>query len=776
RMVISDITSPVYNLLVTAAFAYAALRARAASSRLARGWAILTLAQFTYMLGDLTWAVLELGFNLSPFPSIADGPYLLYYPLFFWGVSQFASRSTSPLEWVKKTLDLSIVLVSACLGFWMFLIGPLLDQATATPLLERVLTVAYPTGDLVLLFALLMVLYFRADRQLTAPIWLLVSATLVTIIADSIYSYQTLIGIYQGGGILDFGWTIALILFALAGILQGNTARSIRSDDLASSQQSTRASERLSLVLTFLPYLWMIAAYILLIQRHWQTNLPISFENLFYGVGWIITFTIIRQIIALQENGKLLNNLRNALVKVEQQTSELDGANKKLRLEIAERSRIEAKLAHDSLHDSLTGLANRILFMDRLAHAVEINKRETGLTFSVLFLDIDNFKAINDGLGHLAGDRALVEVGQRLRRCMRSMDTIARFGGDEFVILLESGENHAAYMVAERILEEVNQPLILKESDVQINCSIGIVQDIAGYTNPEDILRDVDIALYRAKENGKARSEIFTLDMRTSTLALLATENDLRRAIHNNEFVLYFQPIYALEQNSITGFEALVRWQHPYRGLLLPAEFIQVAEQSGLIVPLGDWILHAACTQMRKWHMIYPEWAELSISVNISGKQINQPDFVSKVKQTLRLSGLDPHCLNLEITENTFIENVGLLTPLLNDLRSIGVTFMIDDFGTGYSSLGYLMNIPVKTIKIDKSFVDGIAAGDKGHEIVNAIITMAQKLGMDTIAEGIEDAAQLDKLKLMHCAHGQGYLFSRPLDVNQTENKLLFHN
>lgn len=771
RMVISDVSSPLYNLLATIALIMAAIQTRKISKRLSWGWGILAIAQFSFTLGDTIWAVLELGLKVSPFPSFADEPYLLYYPLFFLGIFLFPSKRFSPVEWIKRTLDTSIIMVVAILGYWIFLIGPLMRVNHGMSFVEKFLSVAYPAGDLILLFALLVIIYYRSEKINVGSMWILALGLVTMIVTDSIYNYQSLLGTYASGAILDFGWLFSYVLIALAGIFQTLSAQIYQEGD-AVPDKNLVTRGIISHAVSFMPYLWVIAAYILLLNFH-NSDLPINSSMLLFGIGCIIGLVITRQIIVLQENIQLLSNLRMVLEQVNQQASELDKSNTNLRQEITERNRVEAQLAHDALHDGLTGLANRILFMDRLGHAFEINKRELEFNYSILFLDLDNFKAINDGVGHSVGDKVLIEVGLRLKKCMRALDTVARFWGDEFVVLLENTtENNAAMSVAKRILTELERPFNLIGNEVQITCSIGIVQGITGYTNPEDVLRDVDIAMHRAKEKGKARIELFSLDMRTSALYMLEIESDLRRAIANGEFILNYQPIYSLEHNHIVGLEALVRWNHPIRGLLMPSEFINVAEKSGLIIPLGDWVLSEACSQLRKWHLECPGLGDLSVNVNISAKQIIQKDLVEKVKETLRLTGLDPKKLKLEITENAYIENQVVLNDFLSDLLKIGVAFMIDDFGAGYSSLGYLKNIPVNTIKIDKSFVDGILEGGKDFEIIKTIIAMAQGMGMDTIAEGIENGEQLIKLKSINCVYGQGFFLSEPLDVINTENIL----
>jgi diguanylate cyclase (GGDEF)-like protein len=774
RTIISDISSLLYNLIATFALIFAAKQSSRISKRLALGWGILAIAQFSFTLGDILWAVIELGLKSSPFPSIADGPYLLFYPLFFVGILILPTKRLSPTEWLKRALDLSIILITATLGFWIFLIGPIIGTETTTPFLETFLDVAYPVGDLIVLFALLVIIYYRSEEFILGSVWILALGSIAMIVTDSIFSYQSLLGTYISGGILDLGWILAYVLIAFAGIYQAIAAQSYK-EDIPLLYKNLFISERISQSLVYLPYIWVVGAYYLLLNYH-NAEFAINSDALFIGVECIIGLVIIRQIIALNENNHLLANLRKALEQVNRQSSELNKINQDLQQEIIRRERVEEQLSYDALHDGLTDLANRNLFMDRLGHVIEFTQREPEFHYSILFLDIDNFKSINDSLGHSSGDRALIEIAQRFKNCTRSIDTVARFGGDEFVILLEhTTETNAAISVANRILIELQNPFILKGKEILMSCSIGIVEGISEYNNSEDILRDVDIALYRAKERGKARYEIYNLDMRTSTTSRLEMEGNLRRAISNGEFFLEYQPIYSLEQNHIESIEALIRWHHPLLGLVMPSEFIQIAEESGIIIQIGDWVLHEACSQLRKWHIEYPDLDYLSVNVNISGKQINQKDFVDKVKETLHVTGLNPKRLILEITENAFIESQSLIDDLLSEIRKIGVAFAIDDFGSGYSSWGYLQNFSVDTIKIDKSFVDNICDSKKGYEIIKTIILMAQGMRINIVAEGIENSEQLQKLRSLMCKYGQGFYLSKPVDVKQIETILKSH-
>jgi len=437
---------------------------------------------------------------------------------------------------------------------------------------------------------------------------------------------------------------------------------------------------------------------------------------------------------------------------------------------IAEQERISRVLEetkehfrHAAFHDSLTGLPNRAMFTELLKAEIESSKRRNEHMFAVLFLDLDRFKNINDSLGHTHGDLLLVAFAERLERTLRPVDTLARFGGDEFAILL-SGMTDAtdAVRVAQRIQDELSQPFVLDKNSAFATASIGIALSSSGYDRADDILRDADIAMYRAKENGKARYELFDHGMHARAVSRLQLESDLRQAIEQKEFCVYYQPIVSLQTGRLAGFEALVRWNHPRRGLVSPADFIPVAEETGLIVPIGQWVLNEACAQVRQWQIDSPTHRSLSLSVNLSARQVAQPDLLQRIKEALENSKLNAHCLKLEITESVVMENAEAAAQMFKQLRSLGVQLSIDDFGTGYSSLSYLHRFPLNYLKIDRSFVMRLTT-DNDNAIVRTISTLARNLGMEVIAEGIETEEQFQQLKMLGCEYGQGYLFSRPV-------------
>lgn len=433
--------------------------------------------------------------------------------------------------------------------------------------------------------------------------------------------------------------------------------------------------------------------------------------------------------------------------------------------DITDRKRAESQLLHDAFHDALTGLPNRVLFMDRLEQAIERGKRRQDNLFAVLFLDLDRFKVVNDSLGHLIGDQLLMAIARRLEACLRPGDTVARLGGDEFTILLENiYEVKNATQVADRIQQELTLPFNLGGHEVFTGVSIGIALSTTGYDRPEDLLRDADTTMYHAKAQGKGRFEVFDSTMHTKALALLQLETDLRRAIERGDFCLHYQPLVSLNTGRITGFEALVRLVHPERGLVSPAEFIPVAEETGLIVPIGWWVLREACRQMRAIQLQFPASGSLFISVNFSGKQFLQPNLIEQITQILQETGLDACSLGLEITESGLMENAESATIMLKQLRALGVQLFLDDFGTGYSSLNYLHHFPINSLKIDRCFINRMGDNGENTEIIRSIVTLAHSLGMNVTAEGVETKAQLAQLTALKCEHAQGYFFSEPVD------------
>ena len=456
--------------------------------------------------------------------------------------------------------------------------------------------------------------------------------------------------------------------------------------------------------------------------------------------------------------------------------------------DITDRKRAEALLEHRAFHDGLTSLPNRALFLDRLQRAISVSQRHSDFKFAVLLIDIDEFKMFNDSLGHATGDELLIQIARRLTACLRGADTVsrglngiaqyagdhtlARPGGDEFVVLAaELRDPSDAIRMSERIQERIHAPFALNGREVVISASIGIVFS-GRSTTAEDILRDAEIAMYRAKHAGKARCEVFDNAMQADAVNRLQLETDLRKALECNEFRVYYQPLVSLQDGRIVGFEALTRWQRPH-GIAMPSEFITVAGEMGLIVPMNRRLLSDACQQLRRWQSLFPSVVPLFMSINVTAREFEQPDVASHIRESLQQAGIDPGCIDLEITENIAMGDAVRSAVVLSELKTLGVRLSIDDFGTGYSSLARLQRFPVDTLKIDRSFISGLGADLESHEIVRIIVILAHSLGLKVVAEGIETQEQMDTLKQLGCELGQGYLFSRPGAAETIEELLV---
>ena len=770
RTIFSDVFSPIVDCLAVATLVKTTQQVRAKSKHLAAAWEIICLAVLSYTIADILWGILELGLRQEPFPSISDVFYLAYYPLLLIGVLLLPVTTTTSEEKINRALDIGIVLVAGTLGYWIFLLEPMTVSNSSLPLLNQIILLAYPVGDLVLFCGLLLIINNLSEQFNPLTVLLLTASLVTTILTDSIYTYQVLQGTYSSGSLLDIGYMASVVFIGIAGPAQWVQGRPKHKAENAPRQQ--KLHDKFGAVGQYIPYLWLVAAYILLIREE-RLSLPLNFLALAVGVAGIIGLVIFRQILTLNQNKRLNGRLQETMGRLQTEAAKLEKANSDLVNEVAERKVIEEKLSHDALHDAMTGLANRALFIDRLGQAIEYIKRRSDYSFAVLFIDLDQFKVVNDSLGHLTGDQLLISVSKRLRKCLRSSDTVARFGGDEFAVLLEiTGDSISALVVAEKVLGMLKSPFELAGHTVHITASIGVVKDLTGYANPEAVLRDADIAMYQAKGMGKACFAVFNAEMRTQAYSRLMLENELREGIKNHEFQLFYQPILSIESNELFGLESLIRWFHPERGILLPADFLPLAEETGLILSLGGWTIREACLQLKKWQQKYPELHDLSINVNIGNRQFSQPEFISEVLEALNASGLEANFLHLEITENTLIQNYDTATGIFTRLKEIGVELEIDDFGSGYSALGYLQHFPINTIKIDKSFIKDLGTNQRGTEVIRAIISMARELGMNTIAEGIETEIQLSELRNLSCNLVQGFHLSRPLDKDAMEKLL----
>jgi diguanylate cyclase (GGDEF)-like protein/PAS domain S-box-containing protein len=442
-------------------------------------------------------------------------------------------------------------------------------------------------------------------------------------------------------------------------------------------------------------------------------------------------------------------------------------------IDITDQKRAEEQLIHDATHDGLTGLVNRGCLLDRLRLTLKLAERYSSYRFAVLLVDLDRFKRVNESLGPVIGDQLLIAVANVLIRCVGTSDTVARLGGDEFAILIEDIDDiQDAIRVAERIQSDLSLPFKLVGHDVITTASIGLVLSTPDYEHGSELLRDADIAMYRAKENGRNRYEIFNKVMHAKALQLLKLEADLQRAIAQDEFVAHYQPIVSLKTGKLAGFEALIRWQHPERGMVPPTEFIPLAEDNGMIVAIGEWILRAACTHLRAWQQEFTSAQNLRISVNLAGRQLQADTLLSQIDQVLADTGLAGADLKLELTESMLMDNSAAIVSRLHQLKERRIQLSIDDFGTGFSSLNYLHQFPIDTLKIDRSFVDQMDANREHSGIVQAIVNMAHALNMNAIAEGIEQRSQIQQLQALGCEMGQGYFFAKPLPESEVRSLL----
>jgi diguanylate cyclase (GGDEF)-like protein len=441
--------------------------------------------------------------------------------------------------------------------------------------------------------------------------------------------------------------------------------------------------------------------------------------------------------------------------------------------EIDIRKQVEERLRYDALHDDLTGLPNRNLFMDRLERVMLRSKRFKDVDFAILYLDLDRFKRINDTFGHAEGDRVLIEVANILQSCAREVDTVSRFGGDEFLILLEGQiKRDNVLKFADRVQAKLNAPFKIREVDVLNSASIGIVLSSSEYENPEEYIQDADIAMYHAKSRGKGRYEFFSATKGLRARSRLTLEKDLNQAINDKEFLLYYQPIIELQNLKIVGFETLLRWEKSNGDILLPHNFLHILEDIGLIFDLGIWVLEQGCKQVSTWQNEFGFTPALSNSINISGNQLAHPQLVPMVEETLKKCGVDASNLIIEITENILISEINLATKKLHELQELGVRIHLDDFGTGFSSLSYLRNLPINAIKIDREFVGQIDPKMDDQGLLNLIIAIAEKLNMDTIAEGVETESQANVLRELGCLYGQGFYFKEGQEAKDTKKYL----
>jgi diguanylate cyclase (GGDEF)-like protein len=710
--------------LVVALLAWRAARRPVSDRPSARAWGLLAAAVLAYFLGDLVWFHIEIVLGLQPFPSWADVGYLAFYPLALAGLLSFPGALRGHEQRARLALDTLTVVLGGSLLVWYFLLRPMALAEGAEPL-AIALSTGYAVGDLALLFGVVGLLLRRPAAGRRGALALLIVGLSLFFVADLAFAWLNVQGAYHSGDWPDSLWIGALACMALGA--QVERVRVGRSPAGVPDEEAGPTWTR------WLPYAAIAASVVLLlVVARDQALAPLG--ELIGGVAALVGLIVGRQFLVLRENARLAR----------------------------QQAALVAEMAHRAAHDALTGLPNRVLLRERLAAALG---RAGGGGAALLYLDLDNFKVVNDSRGHQAGDRLLVGVARRLRAAVRPADMVARLGGDEFTILLtERADMAAAMAVAERVAAALQTPFSVDGREFFASTSIGIAVSGPALNEPDDLLRAADTALYRAKRLGKGCAQTYDPSLQAEAERRLALEHDLRRALARGEFQVHYQPVVDLATGAVREVEALVRWRHPERGLVAPAEFLPVADETGLIVPIGQFVLDEACRQVMHWQAEFPSEPPLGLAVNVSAREFRRPTLVVDIMRVLLTTGLPPSSLMLEITESSMMENAEATLAMLRELKALGVRLAVDDFGTGYSSLAYLKRFPVDALKVDRAFVRGLEQDHEDQALVSAMVAAADALRLTVVAEGIETAAQVELLRRRGCGLGQGFYFARPGD------------
>ena len=727
---VDDVAELVAALVAGGACFFAAARVRAART----AWRLLAASCLSWGAGEAVWSYYDLVRKVQvPFPSVADLGFLVAVPLAAAGLLRFPGGPLVTSSRFRSLLDSLIIGGSVFFVSWSTVLGPVFGQHQSG-FLQEIVSLAYPVGDVVLA-SLVVMLATRPGRRNRVSLGLVMAGVLAFAVADSSFAYLTEVHNYGIGNALDTGWVLGYFLVAL-GALWATTQR------VESAALESRATGWTVLG----PYVPLSVAGVVFVWRVFAGP-PLRSVSELVGFGLVCVVSL-RQIVALVDNMALTTKLES---KIEERTAELQ---------------------HQALHDTLTGLANRALFNEYLSTAVRRRSR-SGAALAVLFVDLDGFKRVNDLHGHVVGDKVLQEVAHRFERTLREADTIARLGGDEFAVLLEHELSASdPGRVAQRLLESLDRPIRMGSVRLVVRASIGVSFDTSGAESADELLRNADLAMYTAKGRGSHSYEVYSPDMHSTILERMRTEAELHGALGNGELLLYYQPVVGAATGAIEGVEALLRWQHPRRGLLAPDEFIPAAESSGLIVPIGAWVLSSACQQLQQWRT-HASVADLTLAVNLSRRQLCDDALIDTVSSALSASGLDPRLLTLEVTESVVMDDVPYAVSVMEQLRRLGVRIAIDDFGTGYSSLSALRDLPVDCLKIDKSFVAAIASNKGAADVTQRILQLASDFCLHTVAEGVEERAQLVVLQDLGCDSVQGFYYARPLPPDQMEASLV---
>lgn len=695
-----------------------------------RGWRLIGCSFLLYWVGDLLWFYYEIIRQVSPFPSIADVFYLAQYPVLLLGILTLPAGKGGPVEVARFWLDAVTVLISGWTVTWYLVIGP--AAATEAGQLAALLSVAYPVGDLLVFFGIVVILLRHRSLGAVGPRTVLALGLLLIFVGDLAHGRLTLTDQYQSGDWPDAFWLAGQYATLVAGQL-----RFYRAPGAAlTTPANLRMQGWMSLAM---PYLAVLLTFgVLVFGGEYNATTDI----LVHGAVAVTLAVMVRQVLVLLDNRRLLHS----------------------------RAHLMKELRHLAYHDSLTDLPNRSLLREKADLALEVKGRPVAL----LFIDLDGFKTVNDSLGHLAGDELLRLIARRLTGCLRLEDTVARLGGDEFAILLPGADEETAVQVTDRVTGALSRPFPVAGHEVYVYASIGIaISQPGAAVTADDLLRNADVAMYSAKGLGQGRHALFHPSMHEAAMRRLELEAELRAAIDERQFFLHYQPVVQLGTGQIVGVEALVRWQHPRRGVLAPGEFIPVCEETGLIVPLGNFVLEEACAQVARWQRAYPGEAPITLSVNLSPRQLLLGhELVADVARALAESSLAPGSLALEITESVFVNSTPATSETMIALKALGVRLAIDDFGTGYSSLSYLSGFPIDSVKIDRTFIGAVGRGRRETALLRGIVELSNALGLIAVAEGIERPEQVAELEGLGCALGQGFYFARPGTAEQVARRL----
>ena len=710
---------------------YAALTASRrcrADRRRCWSWSLVSIALVGYLIGELLQFYQE---NIHHVADSADLSDVFFLAFFFAGIVGFGTGKRSALRRWLFTLDTLTIALSAGAILWYFVAGPLATKHGHSVSAVSY-AVLYPLGNLILLLAAVWTLQRGVPPSSERAIRMIALGILFYVVADAIQSYLGLHGGYHGGDRIDILAMAAATCFVIAGAFQPM----VKANELKGSTSERTGSASISYGAVVLLF-----ALVFIIQRHDPFFPDLSI------LGVAVVTVILLAAAQVLSRGAFFG----------EQTKNKD---------------LMDRLRYQAFHDNLTGLPNRALFHERLQHALD-RRRSFSTNHAVLMIDLNKFKSINDSLGHGAGDEVLRTVAVRLRTAVRRGDTIARFGGDEFAVLFEDVNGQRATVeLVQHMLRIVGEPLAIADKQLVPEASIGIALTGEEPLSADDLLRFADTAMYQAKQQPLRNFCIFDMAMKSAIADRAELQSDLEGAVGRGELRVLYQPILDLASQETVAFEALVRWMHPLKGLLAPREFLVLAEEAGLIHEIDTWVLYQACAEARRWQLISPQFAQIGVHVNLSPLQLRESDLVETVADGLSVAGLDASYLTLELLESSVVDDLELARLRLTELKALGVRIAVDDFGTGYSSLSHLRTLPIDVLKIDRSFIAAMETSAQASTLVRSLIQLGAALGIDTVAEGIEEVEQLSHLQDEECLHGQGYLFARPLDPRELRSYL----